>query len=111
MYGIRARFPSPWHILDFDPAVAGRRRGLAFQPGPPQTGLCMVALPEQTPSPSALQSVVWTRGKGCGELATTLDPGGLRVEGKLEEICRIIRISTDGLERGNGPKVTCSITR
>lgn len=51
----------------------------------------MVAFPAQTPSPSALQSVVWTRGKGCGELATTLEPGGLRVEGKLEDICRAER--------------------
>lgn len=51
----------------------------------------MVALPEQSPPPFALQSVIWTRGKGCGELATILDPSSLRVEGKLEEICRAER--------------------
>jgi CBS domain-containing protein len=51
----------------------------------------MVAVPEPSRSPFSLQSVIWTRGKGCGELASTLDAGSLRVEGKLEEFCRAER--------------------
>ena len=51
----------------------------------------MVPLPEPSSSPFALRSVIWTRGKGCGELAAAIQPTALRVEGTLEDICRAER--------------------
>ncbi len=51
----------------------------------------MVPLPEPLGPPFVLRSVIWTRGKGCGELATALVSDPLRVEGSLDEICRTAR--------------------
>lgn len=48
----------------------------------------MVAVPEPLSASFALQSVIWTRGKGCAELATTLSSDALRVEGDLDDVCR-----------------------